>query len=92
MITQREQLLTVCVVGLFSLLALNYIGDFTYRGANNDNVDINNQNWITQVEVNNLLLNATINQEQINEQNDEDITDNVKAIDKLLGILIRGEF
>ena len=91
-ITQREEYLTVVVIGLVALLAMNYIGDFTYRGANNSIIDTNNQNWITQVQINNDLLDASRSQTQINEMNDKDIDSNTRAIDKLIGILLRGEF
>ncbi len=91
-LTQREEYFTVVIIGLIALLTLNYVGDITYRGANNENIDANNQNWITQVEVNNHLLDISKSQTQINEMNDKDIDSNTRAIDKLIGILLRGEF
>ncbi len=91
-LTQREEYFTVVIIGLIALLAMNYAGDITYRMAVNENIDINNQNWITQVQVNNDLLDISRSQTQINEMNDEDIDSNTRAIDKLIGILLRGEF
>ncbi len=94
--TTTQDYLVIVIIGLVALLALNYVGDFTYRGAVNEHIDNSNKNFQTLVDVNN------INVERINEMEtnvtdrlnemDDDVTDNVKAIDKLLGILIRGEF
>lgn len=80
----RVDYLTVVIIGLVALLALNYIGDFTYRGAVNEHIDTSNQNFLTMSDVNN------INVDKLNEI-DEVVRSNMKVIDQLIGIILRGE-
>ncbi len=84
MTTQREDQLTILVIGLVALLALNYVMDFTYRGAINEHVDASNQNFQTLSDVNN------INVDKINGI-DEVVSSNMKVIDQLIGIILRGD-
>ncbi len=90
--TQTEQALTIVVVGLVALTALNFGADWIFRGQ--------------QIEVNELMVEAwtqqaTYNetQDKINflvgtvlEQLDKDVRSNMKVIDQLTGLLLRGEF
>lgn len=80
----RIDYLTVVVIGLIALLALNYIGDFTYRGAVNEHIDTSNQNFLTLSDVNN------INVDRLNEI-EEDVESNYKIINQLIGIILRDE-
>ena len=82
--SNREDYLTVIVIGLVALLALNYIGDFTYRGAVNEHIDASNQNFQTMSDVNN------INVDKLN-QIDEVVRSNMKVVDQLIGIILRDE-
>jgi hypothetical protein len=80
----RVDYLTVVVIGLVALLVINYAGDFTYRGAINEHVDSSNQNFQTLSDVNN------INVDKLN-QIDEVVRSNMKVIDQLIGIILRGD-
>lgn len=93
--TTTQDYLVVAVIGLLGFTALNFAGDFTYRGAVNEHIDNSNKNFQTVVDVNN------INVERINEMDnnvtdklnemDKDIRSNMKVIDQLIGIILRGE-
>ncbi len=80
----RIDYLTIVVIGLVALLALNYIGDFTYRGAVNEHIDNSNHNFQVMVNVNNSHL-------EVLNQMDEDIESNMKVINQLIGIILRGD-
>ena len=80
----RVDYLTVVVIGLVALLALNYIGDFTYRGAVNEHIDSSNQNFQTLSDVNN------VNVDKLREIN-EVVESNMKVINQLIGIILRGD-
>ena len=81
----RVDYLTVIVIGLIALLALNYIGDFTYRGAINEHVDNSNHNFQILVNSSNTHVDKFIELE-------EDVKSNYKVIDKLIGIILRDDF
>lgn len=80
----RIDYLTIAVIGLVALLALNYIGDFTYRGAVNEHIDNSNYNFQVMVNVSNSHL------DKLNEM-DKDIRSNMKVVDQLIGIILRDE-
>ncbi len=80
----RVDYLTIAVIGLVALLAMNYVGDFTYRGAVNEHIDNSNNNF-------QVLVNATnIHLDKFN-QMDKDVRSNMKVIDQLIGIILRDE-
>ena len=81
----RVDYLTVIVIGLIALLALNYIGDFTYRGAVNEHIDNSNHNFQVLVNSSNSHVDKFIELE-------EDVKSNYKVIDKLIGIILRDDF
>jgi len=81
----RIDYLTVIVIGLVALLALNYIGDFTYRGAVNEHIDNSNHNFQVLVNSSNSHVDKFIELE-------EDVKSNYKVIDKLIGIILRDDF
>ena len=80
----RVDYLAVVVIGLVALLALNYIGDFTYRGAINEHVDNSNHNFQVLVNSSNSHVDKFIELE-------EDVKSNYKVIDQLIGIILRDE-
>ena len=65
-------------------MALNYIGDFTYRGAVNEHIDNSNHNFQVLVNSSNSHVDKFIELE-------EDVKSNYKVIDKLIGIILRDE-
>jgi len=80
----RIDYLTVVVIGLVALLALNYIGDFTYRGAMNEHIDNSNNNF-------QVLVNVTNSHVDTLNEIDEVIKSNMKVINQLIGIILRGD-
>lgn len=80
----RIDYLTIIVIGLVALLAMNYVGDFTYRGAVNEHIDSSNNNFQVLVNVTNQHY------DKLNEM-DKDVRSNMKVVDQLIGIILRDE-
>lgn len=87
-----EQLLTMAVVGLIGLLAINFGGDYVFRGAQMEVNEIMGEAWTTQAEWNVNQNKANILIATVLEQLDKDVRSNMKVIDQLTGLLLRGGF
>ena len=83
--TQREEYLTIVVIGLVALLTINFVNDFMFT-------DINNKKWDLQIQINTNLNEVNILQQEIITNMDEVINSNMKVIDQLIGIILRGDF
>jgi len=90
-ITQREQLLTACVVVLFALLAMNFIGDYTFRGAQIELNETVSEAWTMQAEWNETQ--CTINKlvAEVLVELDKDVRSNMRVVDQLIGIILENE-
>lgn len=87
--TEREKLLTIGIVGLIALLAINFGGDYVFRGGQ---IEINESitevltmqaDWNTsQSQINVLIAEALI-------ELDKDVRSNMKVVDQLIGIILR---
>ena len=91
MTTNREEHLTVIVIGLVALLALNYIGDFTYRGAVNEHIDNSNHNFQVMVNVSNINVERVDGIVGNISSIDKDVKSNYRIIDQLIGIILRDD-
>jgi len=76
---------TIAIVGLIALTALNFSGDWIFR--------------LQQIELNELVGEGftllgewQAEQDKQLEQLDKDVRSNMKVIDQLTGLLLRGEF
>jgi len=49
---EREQLLTIGIVGLIALLAINFGGDYIFRGGQIEINELMGEAWTTQAEIN----------------------------------------
>ncbi len=90
-ITPREQLLTVCIVGLFAILAINFAGDYVFRGGQ---IEINEdmaELWVGQIEINNGQHKINISIAEVLVQLDKDVRNNFKVVDQIIGIILRDE-
>jgi len=90
-LTKREQLLTVCVIGLFTLLAVNFIGDYTFRGAQIELNETVAEAWTMQAEWN--KTQSTINKlvAEVLVELDKDVRSNMRVVDQLIGIILENE-
>jgi len=90
-ITQREQLLTACVVVLFALLAMNFIGDYTFRGAQIEVNESMSKGWTMQAEWNETqsAINKLVAEVLI--ELDKDVRSNMRVVDQLIGIILENE-
>ena len=82
--TQREEYLTIVVIGLVALLTINFVNDFMFT-------DINNKKWDLQIQINTNLNEVNIMQQEMISNMDEVIESNMKVINQLIGIILRGD-
>jgi len=85
MTTQREDYLSIVVIGLVALLAINFVNDFMFT-------DINNKKWDLQIQINTNLNEVNILQQEMITNMNEVIESNMKVINQLIGIILRGDF
>lgn len=88
-VTEREKLLTICVIGSFALLAINFGGDYVFRGAQIEINETMAKGWTMQAEWN--QTQNTINKlvAEVLIQLDKDVRSNMKVVDQLIGIILR---
>ncbi len=80
------------VVGLVGLLAINFGGDYVFRGGQIEINESMGELWTMQGEHNETqdVINKLVAEVLV--QMDKDIRSNMKVIDQLTGLLLRGEF
>jgi hypothetical protein len=90
-ISKREDLLTICVIGLFALLAINFGGDYIFRGGQIEINELMTKGFTIQAEINTdqNKINRLVAEVLI--QLDEDVRNNFKIVDQLIGIILRDE-
>ncbi len=82
--SSREDYLTIVVIGLVALLSVNFVNDFMFT-------DINNKKWDLQIQINTNLNEVNILQQKMITSMNEDIESNMKVINQLIGIMLRGD-
>lgn len=90
-ITEREKLLTIGIVGLIALLAINFGGDYVFRGAQIEINEIMGKAWTTQAEINTDQNKINVLVAEVLIQLDKDVRSNMKVVDQLIGIILRDE-
>ena len=80
----RVDYLTIVVVGLVALLAVNYTTDFMYMDVTDKRLDIH-LNHIIDLKV------SDFEQNKLFEQLDKDVESNYKVVNQLIGIILRDE-
>ncbi len=90
-ITEREKLLTIGIVGLVALLAINFGGDYVFRGGQMEINEIMGEAWTTQAEINRDQNKINILVSEVLIQLDEDVRNNFKVVDQLIGVILRDE-
>ena len=81
----------MCVVGLFALLAINFLGDYTFRGGQIELNEMMGKAWTTQAELNVDQNKINVLVAEVLIQLDEDVRNNFKVVDQLIGIILRDE-
>lgn len=89
--TEREKLLTIGIVGLIALLAINFGGDYVFRGGQIEINEMMGEAWTTQVQINTDQNKINILVAEVLIQLDEDVRNNFKVVDQLIGIILRDE-
>jgi len=86
---EREQILTIGIVGLIALLAINFGGDYIFRGGQIEINELMGEAWTTQAEINTDQNKINILVAEVLIQLDEDVRNNFKVVDQLIGIILR---
>ena len=87
-----QDYLAIVVAGLVGLLIINFAGDYTFRGVQIEVNEIIGQGFTIQANINNNQTKINILIGTVLEQLDKDVRSNMKVIDKLTGLLLRGDF
>jgi hypothetical protein len=79
------------VIGLFALLAINFGGDYIFRGGQIEINELMTKGFTIQAEINTdqNKINRLVAEVLI--QLDEDVRNNFKVVDQLIGIILRDE-
>ncbi len=87
-----QDYLVVGVILLLGFTILNFSADWIYRGAQ---IELNTsiqEAFTTQANINNNQTKINILIAEVLGQLDKDIRSNMKVIDQLTGLLLRGDF
>jgi len=91
-LNNTEQALIILVVTLIGVSILNFYGDYTFRGAQIQINEMTGQGFIVQQNINDNQTRVNLLIAEVLEQLDKDVRSNMKVIDQLTGLLLRGEF
>jgi len=87
-----QDYLAIVVAGLVGLLIINFAGDYTFRGVQIEVNEIIGQGFTLQADINNNQTKINIIIAEVLTQLDKDVRSNMKVIDQLTGLLLRGDF
>ena len=85
----NNDLYKIAIVGLVALLAINFGGDYVFRGGQMEINEIMGEAWTTQAEINTDQNKINILVAEVLIQLDEDVRNNFKVVDQLIGIILR---
>lgn len=89
---KTQNYLIIAVVGLLGFMAINVAGDLSYRSVQ---ISINEEmahNWQSQSNINGKQDKINFLVTDVLTSLDEDVRNNMKVIDQLIGIIIRDDF
>ncbi len=84
-----NDLYKITIVGLIALLAINFGGDYVFRGGQIEINEMMGEAWTTQAEINTDQNKINILVAEVLIQLDEDVRNNFKVVDQLIGIILR---
>lgn len=87
-----QDYLALVVAGLIGLLIINFGGDWAFRGSQIEINEIIGDGLTLQAEWNISQSNINILISEVLTQLDKDVRSNMKVIDQLTGLLLRGDF
>jgi len=87
--TNKDDLYKIVIVGLIALLAINFGGDYVFRGGQLEINKLMGEAWITQAEINTDQNKINVLVAEVLIQLDEDVRNNFKVVDQLIGIILR---
>jgi len=73
------------------MLGINFVGDYTFRGGQIEINETMGKAWTTQVEINTDQNKINVLVAEVLIQLDEDVRNNFKVVDQLIGIILRDE-
>ncbi len=86
---QDNDLYKIAIVGLIALLAINFGGDYVFRGGQIEINETMSKLWTNQSDINNSQDRINILVAEVLIQLDEDVRNNFKVVDQLIGIILR---
>jgi len=89
---KTQNYLIIAVVGLLGFMAINVVGDLSYRSVQ---LSINEEmahNWNSQSDINGENDKIHFLVTDVLTSLDEDVRSNMKVIDQLIGLIIRDDF
>ena len=89
---KTQNYLVIVVVGLLGFTAINFAGDFMFRGGQMELNEGMVNNWKTMSNINGNNDKTHYLVTDILTQLDEDVRNNMKVIDRLIGIILRDDF
>jgi len=87
--TNKDDLYKIGIIGLIALLAINFGGDYIFRGGQIEINELMGEAWTTQAEINTDQNKINILVAEVLIQLDEDVRNNFKVVDQLIGIILR---
>lgn len=79
----------IVIVGLIALLAINFGGDYVFRGGQIEINEIMGDTWTTQAVINIDQNKINILVTEVLLELDKDVRSNMKVVDQLIGIIMR---
>ena len=88
---KNNDLYKIGIIGLIALLAINFGGDYVFRGGQIEINEIMGEAWTTQAEINTDQNKINVLVAEVLIQLDEDVRNNFKVVDQLIGIILENE-
>jgi len=89
---KTQNYLVIVVVGLLGFTAINFAGDFMFRGGQMELNESMVNNWRTQQTINGNNDKIQFLVSEVLDQLDKDVRSNMKVVERLIGIILRDEF
>lgn len=86
-----QDYLVVAVVMLIGFTLLNFSADWIFRAGQIELNESMLESWVAQVGLNDNQANINVLIAEVLKQLDEDVRSNMKVVDQLIGIVMRGE-
>ncbi len=89
---QDNDLYKIAIVGLVALLAINFGGDYVFRGGQIEINETMAELWRDQSDINESQDRINMLVVEILVELDQDVRSNMKVVDQLIGIILENEY